>query len=146
MLRIFANSLFTYALYTRAIALILSYGTIYRSLCAQVTWSCMECPIARLNHDRRLSLKAGVRGTFIKSVIMAKIKTNESVSRALDQDWTDGISCVSSSHVMWQNLSTPSPIQQPRLNQNDSHSCVSLEPLIKYYTLYQTIMTKFAIN
>ena len=42
---------------------------------------------------------------------MAEIKTNENTSGALDQDRTDGISCVSSSHATWQNLGSLSLIQ-----------------------------------
>ena len=34
-------------------------------LCAQVTWHHMKHPIARLNWDRRSSLKAGVPGAFV---------------------------------------------------------------------------------
>ena len=38
---------------------------------------------------------------------MAKIKTDENASGALDQDQTDGISCVFSSHAMWQDIGDP---------------------------------------
>ena len=40
-------------------------GIIFKPLCAQVMWRCMERPIARLNRDHRLSLKTGVHGTFL---------------------------------------------------------------------------------
>ena len=62
---------------------------------------------------------------------MAEIKTNENTSGALDQDRTDSISCVFSSHATWQNLGSLSLIQRPRLNHNDSHLYVSSEPLIE---------------
>ena len=44
---------------------------------------------------------------------MAEIKTDKNASRALDQDRTDGVSCVSSLCVTWQNLSGPFVIQWP---------------------------------
>ena len=62
---------------------------------------------------------------------MAKIKTDENESKALDQDQTDGVSCISSSRAMWRNIGSPSLIQWPRLNGNNLHSCVSLEALIE---------------
>ena len=68
---------------------------------------------------RRIVLKMIESQSFIKKVITAEIKTDENTSGALDQDWTDRVSCVSSSRVMWRNLGNPSPIQKPQLNCND---------------------------
>ena len=83
----------------------------------------------QLNRDRRSSLKAGEyvahfyssTNSFKNDLILAihqrvitgKIKINKNASGALDQDQTDGISCVSSSHATWQNLDNPSAIQWP---------------------------------
>ena len=61
---------------------------------------------------------------------MAEIKTDENASRALDKDRTDDVSCVSSSRV-WHDLGGSSPIQQPQLNRNDLHLCVSSKLLIE---------------
>ena len=44
---------------------------------------------------------------------MSDVKTDQTRSRALDQDRTDGISCVSSSHKIWSNLGGSYSIQQP---------------------------------
>ena len=77
---------------------------------------------------------------------MAEIKTDENASGVLDQDQKDGVSCVSSSRASWQNIGGPSLIQRPRLDCNDSHSCVSSEPLIKDQTLHRTVTLKFVIN
>ena len=43
---------------------------------------------------------------------MAEIKTDEKESRALDQDWTDDISCIFSSHATWQVMDIMWPISQ----------------------------------
>ena len=56
---------------------------------------------------------------------MAEINTDENASGALDEDQMDGVSRISSSHVMWQNLGGPSPIQRTRLNHNDLKPGVS---------------------
>ena len=44
---------------------------------------------------------------------MAEIKADENATGALDQDWIDGVSCVSASRATWRNLGSPSPIQRP---------------------------------
>ena len=77
---------------------------------------------------------------------MAKIKTDENASGGLDQDQTDDVSCVSSLHTTWRNLGGPSPIQQPRLNRNDSKLGISSQPLIKDETPNPMVTPKFAIK
>ena len=61
---------------------------------------------------------------------MTGIKTNKNASEASDQDRADGDSCVFSLRATWHDLGGPSPIQQPQLNHNDSHLCISSQPLI----------------
>ena len=77
---------------------------------------------------------------------MAEIKTDENVSGALDQDRTDGISCVSSSRVTWKNFGGPYLIHWPRLNRNNLHLRILSEPLIKDETPDQTVTPIFAIR
>ena len=49
-------------------------------------------------------------------------------------------------HVMWLHLDGPSPIQQPQLKDNDSHWCVSSEPLIEDEVFHRIVTPKLAIN
>ena len=44
---------------------------------------------------------------------MAEIKIDKNAFGALDQDWTEGVSCVTSSRATWRNLGSPSLIQWP---------------------------------
>ena len=53
----------------------------------------------RISTHRRIILKMIWSHPFIKRVITAEIKTNKNASIALDQDHTDGVSCVSSSRT-----------------------------------------------
>ena len=62
---------------------------------------------------------------------MADIKTNEThLERQIKikQQWFDTLLIT---RATWLHLNGLSEIQLPQLNCNTSHSCVSLEPLIK---------------
>ena len=65
---------------------------------------------------------------LILRIITVDIKTDENASEASDQDPTDALLIMP---VTWQNLDSPSEIQRPQLNRNNSHPCVSSEPLIE---------------
>ena len=56
---------------------------------------------------------------------MVEIKTDDSASGVLDQDWTDGFTCIFSLHATWEDLDSPSSIQWTQFKRNNSHICIS---------------------
>ena len=77
---------------------------------------------------------------------MSEIKNDENSSEALDQDQMNDVSRISLSPATWRKLDGPSPIQQPRLNRNDSHLRVSSKPLIEDEMPDRMATSKFDIN
>ena len=60
---------------------------------------------------------------------MAKIRADETHLECrikIKRGWFDALLIMC---AIWLHLDSPSEIQRPRLNRNDSHSYVSLEPL-----------------
>ena len=62
---------------------------------------------------------------------MAEIKTNETHLDCRIKIKRRQFDALLLTCATWLHLNGPSEIQQPRLNRNDSQSCVSLEPLMK---------------
>ena len=62
---------------------------------------------------------------------MIEIKTNGNTSEGPIKIERCAFDALVITRVTRPNLSGPSKIQRPRLNRNDLHPCVSLEPLIK---------------
>ena len=62
---------------------------------------------------------------------MAEIKTDEThLEHPIEIKWWR-FNALLITRAMWYHLGGPSEILRPRLNRNDSQSCISSEPLIK---------------
>ena len=71
---------------------------------------------------------------------MAEIKTDETHLEDLIKIKRRVFDVLLITHAKRRNLDGSFVIQQPQLNRNDAHSCVSLEPLIKDQAFHQTVM------
>ena len=70
---------------------------------------------------------------------MAEIKIDETyLERRIKIKWRQFDELLIT-QATWLHLDGPSEIQRPRLNRNDSHSNISLEPLIKDQILDRTV-------
>ena len=62
---------------------------------------------------------------------MAEIKTDRNACERSIKIQRRAFDVLFITSATWHHLNSPSTIQQPQLNRNDSHTSASSEPLIK---------------
>ena len=70
---------------------------------------------------------------------MAQIKTDETHMECQIKIKQRAFDALLITHATCQNLDGLSMIEQPRLNHNDSHSCILSKPLIKDQAFHPTV-------